>query len=113
VIPPEAPWCVRATPGRRNLVIIPMRPGLFDIVAVQETVGLAREARKALRVVINAAPSATARGENASVADARGALESLGIPVWHGQITHEPALSLALSHGQGAREFGSSSRCRG
>ncbi len=39
-----------------DLVIIPMRPGVFDIAAVQDTVELSRELRKPYAAVINGAP---------------------------------------------------------
>ena len=39
-----------------TLVIIPCRPGLLDIDAVQETIVLARQARTPYAVVFNAAP---------------------------------------------------------
>src|SRR5579871_2927832 len=40
-----------------TLAIIPCRPGLFDIAAVQETIAFARRARTPYVVVINGAPS--------------------------------------------------------
>ena len=40
-----------------TLVIIPCRPGLFDIDAVQETIALARQVRTPYAVVFNAAPA--------------------------------------------------------
>ena len=42
-----------------TLVVIPARPGIFDIDAVKETVQFARELRKPYAVVINAAPPTT------------------------------------------------------
>ena len=39
-----------------TLVVIPCRPGLFDIDAVQETIAFARQARTPFAVVFNAAP---------------------------------------------------------
>ena len=39
-----------------TLVVVPCRPALFDLEAVQETIRFAREACKPYAVVINAAP---------------------------------------------------------
>ena len=63
-----------------TLVIIPMRPGVFDIAAVQDTVALSRELRKPYAAVINGAPPKRHNQEVAIVADARGALNALKIP---------------------------------
>jgi cellulose biosynthesis protein BcsQ len=39
-----------------TMVVIPVRPGFFDLAAVRETVPTARELNKPYAVVINAAP---------------------------------------------------------
>jgi chromosome partitioning protein len=39
-----------------SLVVIPARPGFFDIAAVRETVAIAKQGKKPYAVVINAAP---------------------------------------------------------
>src|SRR5262245_29996881 len=39
-----------------TLVVIPARPGFFDLAAVRETIAIARERNKPYAVVINAAP---------------------------------------------------------
>ena len=86
-----------------TLVIIPMRPGVFDIAAVQDTVALSRELRKPYAAVINGAPPKRHNQEVAIVADARGALNALKIPVWAGQVTHRADFSQALSGRRGRR----------
>lgn len=67
--------------------MIPTRPSLFDLAAVQDTIELARDLGKPYAVVINAAPARRIDAEAASVADARSDLEALQVPVWSGQIT--------------------------
>jgi chromosome partitioning protein len=88
-----------------TLVIIPTRASLFDIAALQDTVHIARELRKPYAAVINAAPPKRGETEAAVVADARGALNALKVPVWSGQITHRGELSLSLTKGEGAQEY--------
>src|SRR2546423_1663432 len=39
-----------------TLVVVPARPGVFDIDAVKETIDFSRQLRKPYAVVINAAP---------------------------------------------------------
>ena len=83
-----------------TLVIIPCRPGLFDLEAIKDTVEYAREARKPYAVVINAAPPRRQDVEAPAVAHARKTLAELHIPVWGGQITQRAAFSLALEEGE-------------
>jgi chromosome partitioning protein len=88
-----------------TLVIIPCRPGVFDIDAIQETIGFAREVRKPYAVVINGAPPRRQQGESPSVTAARDWLAKQEIPVWGGQITQRASFSLALAGGETAREY--------
>lgn len=88
-----------------TLVIIPARPGVFDLTAVRDTIALARDLKKPYCVVINGAPAKRSDAEAAMVKEARLGLSDDSIPVWSGQITHRADFSLALGHGEGAREF--------
>ena len=88
-----------------TLVIIPCRPGIFDLDAVQETIGSARRARAPYAVVINGAPPKRQDAESPSVTSAREALAKLQVPVWGGQLTQRAGFSLALAQGEGAKEY--------
>lgn len=102
--PPNAEAPVAEAIWRADLVVIPMRAGLFDADAVQATIKMCRDLKKPYAVVINAAPAKNG-SEDPSVADARGAMQALDVPTWSGQITHRPELSLSLTHGVGVSEF--------
>ncbi len=93
-----------------TLVIIPCRPGVFDIVAVQETIAFARRTRTPYAVIINGAPSRREGMEAAAVAYTRDCLSRLDVPVWGGQITYRTDFSLSLATGQGAEEFDANSQ---
>src|SRR4029078_235424 len=54
-----------------TLVLIPARPGFFDLAAVRETVKVARERDRPYAVVINAAPVKRDDKESALVAQSR------------------------------------------
>jgi chromosome partitioning protein len=88
-----------------TLVVIPARPGIFDLAAVADTIALARELRKPYAVVINGAPAKRSDVEAAVVAEARQELGGLDVPLWSGQITHRADYSLALGSGEGVKEF--------
>ena len=88
-----------------TMVVVPARPGVFDVVSVQETIEIARAARKPFAVVINGAPARREDAESPLVTQTRASLEAFEAPVWSGQITHRTSIPLALAAGAGAREF--------
>jgi chromosome partitioning protein len=106
--PPNAEASVAEAIWHAHLVVIPMRPGLFDVDAVQATIQVCRDLKKPYAVVINAAPAKNS-SDDPMVADARGAMQALDVPTWGGQITHSPELSLSLAQGAGINEFSSRS----
>ena len=59
-----------------TLVIIPCRPGLFDLEAVQDTIALARHLHTPYAVVFNAAPPRREGVESPAVTQARRYLSS-------------------------------------
>jgi chromosome partitioning protein len=90
-----------------TLVVIPCRPGLFDIDAVQETIAFAQRVRTPYAVVFNGAPPKRQDVEAPAVTSARKWLAQMEVPVWGGQITHRASLSLALGEGEGAKGYDS------
>ena len=89
-----------------TLVLIPARPGFFDLAAVRETVKTARERSKPYAVVINAAPVKRDEKESALVAQSRAYFEGLQIPVWSGQISQRAGFQSTLAAGASAAEIG-------
>jgi cellulose biosynthesis protein BcsQ len=87
-----------------TLVIIPARPGFFDLDSVRETITAARERDKPFAVVLNAAPAKREDKEAPILAQARTFLQQHGVPVWWGQISHRAAYSLTLAEGSSAFE---------
>ena len=88
-----------------TLVVIPARPGFFDLNAVRETVATARERNKPYAVVLNAAPAKRDDKEAPVVAHSRAFLDKHGVPVWHGQISQRTAYALTLAAGASACEL--------
>jgi chromosome partitioning protein len=88
-----------------TLVVIPARPGFFDLNAVRETVATARERGKPYCVVLNAAPSKRDAREMAVVVQSRAFLDKHQIPVWSGQISQRAGLALSLAAGKSACEY--------
>ena len=60
--------------------------------------------------MINGAPARRDEAESPIVTIAREALAKFRAPVWGGQITNRADLLMALSHGEGAREYDAEGR---
>ena len=90
--PPNLSAVVDDAIRNATMVIIPARPGVFDVNAVQETIQTCRSARKPYAVVINGAPAERDGVESRIVTIAREALAKFRAPVWSGQITNRADL---------------------
>jgi len=108
--PPNTTAVVEDAISHATMVIIPARPGVFDVDAVQETIAACRAARKPYAVVINGAPAMRSDQESPIVTMAREALAKFRAPVWGGQVTNRADLLLALASGEGAREYNAEGR---
>jgi chromosome partitioning protein len=82
-----------------TMVLIPARPGFFDLDAVRETVAAARERNKPYAVVLNATPVKRDDKEAPAVVQSRAYFETLGIPVWAGQVSQRNGFVLTLAAG--------------
>jgi cellulose biosynthesis protein BcsQ len=103
--PPNMSQAVLDAIKLATLVVVPARPGVFDLNAIRETIEASRRMRRAYAVILNGTPPKRMDQESPIVTSARESLASLDAPVWAGQITHRSAFSLALDQGEGAREF--------
>ena len=90
--PPNLSAVVDDAIRNATMVIIPARPGVFDVNAVQETIQTCRSARKPYAVVVNGAPAERDGVESRIVTIAREALAKFRAPVWSGQITNRADL---------------------
>ena len=103
--PPNQSAVVNDAIRAATLVVIPARAAIFDMMAVQETIGLCRQLRRPFAVVLNSAPPRRDDTDSPIVAQAREGLNNLKVPVWAGQITNRSSLALSLASGSGADEF--------
>jgi cellulose biosynthesis protein BcsQ len=111
--PPNTSAVVEDAIRNATMVIIPARPGVFDVNAVQETIQTCRAARKPYAVIINGAPARRDEAESPIVTIAREALAKFRAPVWGGQITNRANYVLALGNGEAAREYDAESLAAG
>ena len=89
-----------------TLVVIPARPGFFDLAAITETVKTARERDKPYAVVLNACPVKRDEKEAPIVAQSRAELNALQIPLWAGQVSQRAGFQSTLAAGASATEIG-------
>ena len=89
-----------------SMVLIPARPGFFDLAAVRETVKVSRARNRPYAVVINAAPVRRDDKDANLVTASRAYFEGLQIPVWSGQISQRAGFQSTLAAGASAAEIG-------
>jgi chromosome partitioning protein len=107
--PPNMSTIVTDAIRSATLVVIPARPGIFDLDAVKETIAFSRELRKPYAVVINGAPARRENQDSPIVTQARESLTAMRAPVWGGQISTRANFILALAEGEGVKEYESDS----
>jgi cellulose biosynthesis protein BcsQ len=88
-----------------TIVVIPARPGVFDIDAVKETIEFTRALHKPYAVVINAAPARRANHDSHVVTQSRQSLAGINAPVWGGQVSHRTNFGMALAEGEDADAY--------
>jgi chromosome partitioning protein len=105
--------CIIDTPPHADLVLVPTRPGPFDLAAAGATLDMARSLGKAPLVVLNAAPPRTGASEPSIVADAREAVHNMGAVVMACVVSQRVALSHAIIDGLTVGEFEPAGRAAG
>ncbi len=88
-----------------DLVLMPTRPGAFDLAAVNGTLELVQEVGKPSLAVINHAPPRTGAAEPGIVTEARAALVGMGATVAATVIAQRVALGHAIMSGQTVGEY--------
>lgn len=88
-----------------DLVVIPLRPAVFDLAAVAKTLDMARALGRPALPVINAAPPRRGIYPAAVANEAREALLAMGATPFAGQVTQRAAFAHALASGQAVGEF--------
>ncbi len=103
--PPHAENSIAEAMRAADLVLVPTRPGPFDLAAVATTLDLAQRVGKKPLAVINHAPPRTGSAEPAIVAEARETLQGMGATVASAVVSQRVALSHAIIAGQTVNEY--------
>lgn len=88
-----------------TLVLIPTRPGLFDLASLPATIAVARRIKRPFFVALNAVPPKRGITESPIVGAARKAVRDMGAPVWRGAVAQRAVYAHALASGQAVTEF--------
>jgi chromosome partitioning protein len=88
-----------------DLVLVPCRPSVLDLFAINQTVATIKSARVPAGIVLNACPSRRGAGEASVTVDARRALAGYGLPILTPTIGERVSLRHALSAGLAVSEF--------
>lgn len=83
-----------------DLMLIPCRPGVFDVSAVRKTIEIAAMAKKPYLVVLSACPPRAPE-----IAKTRTAFEDAGVPVAKAEIEMRRSMDRALQYGESVIEF--------
>ncbi len=84
-----------------DLVLIPSRPDLWDVLAIETTWGMTKDEKRPAWVVLNACPSASP----GMTKDALATLASTKVDVSPHKIHHRVAFGYAKNDGRGVAEF--------
>ena len=93
-----------------DLVLVPCRPSVLDLFAINQTVAAIKAARVPAGIVLNACPPPRGVGEASVTTDARRVLADYGLPILAETVGERVSLRHALSAGLAVNEFDPASR---
>ncbi len=103
--PPHAEGSIGDAMRVSDIVLVPTRPGPFDLAGVAATLDLAKRVGRPALAVINHAPPRTGPNEPSIVTEARETLKHMGADVAETVIAQRVALSHAIISGSTVNEF--------
>ena len=104
--PPYAKEGIKAAMKAADIVLVPTRPGVFDIAAVAATLDIADQAgKKPLTIINHAPPKRPQCAEPSIVAEARGLLANMGAVVADCYVAERAPFGHSLISGHAVSEF--------
>lgn len=104
-LPPHNEASIAEAMRLADLVLIPVRPSLFDLRAAESTVSMARSLKRDAVALLTGTPPGTTGSEASIVREARSYLQSLPVDVCRATIGQRAAFSHALLSGSSAAEY--------
>ena len=111
--PPAVSFETAQVAAAADLVLIPLRPSILDIYAVESTIAVVKAARAETLLVLNACVPPKEAGEAPTTTEARRALETIGVPLADTSLAQRMDYTRALNEGAAVTEFAPASRAAG
>jgi chromosome partitioning protein len=108
--PPAVTFDTAQVAAAVDLVLIPLRPSILDIYAVESTATVVKATRTPGLLVLNSCLPPKETGEASATAEARKALEGMSMPVAEASISQRVDYTRALNDGEAVNEFAPGSK---
>lgn len=108
--PPAVTFDTAAVASLVDLVLIPLRPSILDIYAVESTAAVVKATSTPALLILNSCAPPREAGEAPSTLEARVALESIAVPVAAISVAQRMDYTRALNDGEAVNEFAPESK---
>jgi chromosome partitioning protein len=108
--PPAVTFDTARVAGIADLVLIPLRPSILDIYAVEGTAAVVKASRTPAMLVLNACAPPTVTGEAPTTIEARMALKDMAVPIAAAALAQRMDYARALNSGEAVTEFAPTSK---
>ena len=108
--PPAVTFDTAHVASAVDLVLIPLRPSILDIYAVESTASVVKATKTAALLILNSCIPPKEAGEAPTTLEARKALEAIAVPVAAASLSQRLDYTRALNDGEAVNEFAPGSR---
>lgn len=108
--PPAVTFDTAQVAGIVDLVLIPLRPSILDIYAVESTAAVVKAVKADALLVLNACHPPQGIGEAPTTVEARKAMEGMAIPTAMSSLSQRMDFTRALNDGAAVNEFAPGSK---
>jgi chromosome partitioning protein len=108
--PPAVTFDTAQVAAMVDLVLIPLRPSILDIYAVESTAEVVKAAKARALLVLNACHPPQGIGEAPTTVEARRAMEGMALPVAKASLSQRMDYTRALNDGEAVNEFAPGSK---
>lgn len=108
--PPAVTFDTAQVAALVDLALIPLRPSILDIYAVESTAAVVKTTKTDTLLVLNACHPPQGIGEASTTLEARKALEGMALPVAKTSLAQRMDYTRALNDGEAVNEFAPESK---
>jgi chromosome partitioning protein len=108
--PPAVTFDTAQVAAAVDLVLIPLRPSILDIYAVESTAAVVKAAKADALLILNACHPPQGVGEAPTTMEARKAMEGMALPVAKASLSQRMDYTRALNDGAAVNEFAPGSK---